>query len=456
MSPLCQPLKEEHEIEEEHTASVFDQYTGSKKFVCKICQNQFKNLLIHLKKSTACQTHYDMDTLQKQAKVKQKSKHTEAQASYRRRQLMEDPITFRQKHAMEQAASRLRHLEKDPVGTRAKHARVQAATRLRQLEKDPIGFRAKHARVQAATNKKNLEKDPIGTRAKHARVQAATRLKHLEKDPVTFRAKHARVQAATRLKNLEKDPIETNAAQEATEQTATGIVVSQYKPLEDVKTEQEEVQCSLLPDLDYIDGKYPIEFNISCKVSGGSQHRSFNEGGTRSPERNASPDSYRQHPYVICSAPTLDVRPLRSTSTAILTGASVQVPVMVQLKTEAEEHVSNSDITTNSLLNMPSPSPLWFATEDSESKPLLDSTLQRSVEQQNPHTQPTYKESQIQPAEDVKTEREEAPCSTYNLLLNHLPQGQPATLVVVPSSTIQPGCPVFGTTPGSNQVVFKW
>ncbi|KAG7216539.1 hypothetical protein INR49_002026, partial [Caranx melampygus] len=75
-------------------------------------------------------------------------------------------------------------------------------------------------------------------------------------------------QAATRLKNLEKDPIETNAkhatAEEVTEQTATGHKVSQYKPAEDVKTEQEEVQCSLLPDLDYIDGNNPTQFNIFC------------------------------------------------------------------------------------------------------------------------------------------------------------------------------------------------
>lgn len=331
-----------------------------------------------------------MDTLQKQAKVKQKSKHTEAQASYRRRQLTEDPVTFRHKHAMEQAASRLRNIEKDPVGTRARHARVQAATRLRQLEKDPIGFRAKHARVQAATNKKNLEIDPIGTRAKHARVQASTRLKNLEKDPVAFRAKHARIQATTRLRNPEKDP---------TGQEATGLEVSQYKPTEDVKTEQEEMQCSLLSDLDDNDGNNPNEFNISCQVS------------------------------------------------------PVQMPVMGQVKTDAEEHMSNSNIiTTNSLFNMPCPSRQWFATEDSKSKPLLDSALQSSVEQQNPSL---YQEIQNQPAEAVKTEQEEPPCSMYNLLLNPLPQPQPATVVAVPSSTIQLGSPVFGATPG-NQVVFKW
>ncbi|KAM7375173.1 hypothetical protein PAMA_014318 [Pampus argenteus] len=115
-----------------------------------ICHKQFRNLLIHLQKSKACQTHYDMDSLQRQAREKLKSRHTEAQASYRRRQLLEDPIAYRHKHAIEQAATKQKNIEKDPLGTRAKHARAQAASKQRKMEKDPIGTRDKHAKVQAA------------------------------------------------------------------------------------------------------------------------------------------------------------------------------------------------------------------------------------------------------------------------------------------------------------------
>ncbi|XP_023262975.1 uncharacterized protein LOC111655713 [Seriola lalandi dorsalis] len=428
-SPLCHPLKEEHEIKEEyeikaeHTGNLFDQCPENKQIVCKICQNQFKNLLIHLKKSKTCQTHYDMDSLQKQAKVKRKSKHTEAQASYRRRQLLEDPITFRQKHALEQAASRLRNMEKDPIGTRAKHARVQAATRQKHLEKDPIGFRAKHARVQAATNKKNLDKDPIGTRAKHARVQAATRQKHLEKDPTGFRAKHARVQAATRQKILEKDPIEISAnhatVQEATEQTNTRLQESQNKPTEAVKTEQEEVPCNLLTDLLCNDENDPTQFTFSCEVGEG---HSSNGDGARSPERNYFPDSSKQHPSFICTAPKLDLSPLGNTTTVFLTGAdypgeegSVQVPITVEVKTEADEQTPNTASPTCSLLNMPSPSPEWFTTEDSDLKPPVDTALQRAAEQQNLNR---LQENKNKPTEALKTEQVEAPCSTYSLLLS--------------------------------------
>lgn len=62
-------------------------------YVCKICERQFRNLLIHLQKSKTCQIHYNMDYLQEQARKKQKAKHSEAQAAYRQRQLQQDPIS---------------------------------------------------------------------------------------------------------------------------------------------------------------------------------------------------------------------------------------------------------------------------------------------------------------------------------------------------------------------------
>ncbi|XP_067439083.1 zinc finger protein 16-like [Thunnus thynnus] len=143
-------LKKTKEEEDHATDDLYDQCIESMQNVCKICHKQCRNLLIHLQKSKTCQIHFDMDSLRKQAREKLKSKHSEAQANYRRRQLLQDPIAFRRKHAMEQAATNQKNIRKDPVGTRAKHARVQAASRQRQIEEDPVGTRAKHARVQAA------------------------------------------------------------------------------------------------------------------------------------------------------------------------------------------------------------------------------------------------------------------------------------------------------------------
>lgn len=62
---------------------VFDQYTDNMQNVCKICQKHCRNLLIHMQKSKTCQTKYNMDSLQKPDRAKQKSKRAEAQASYK-------------------------------------------------------------------------------------------------------------------------------------------------------------------------------------------------------------------------------------------------------------------------------------------------------------------------------------------------------------------------------------
>uniref|UniRef100_A0A3B4TS74 Uncharacterized protein n=1 Tax=Seriola dumerili TaxID=41447 RepID=A0A3B4TS74_SERDU len=170
----------------------------------------------------------------------------------------------------------------------------------------------------------------------------------------------------------------------STEQTNTRLQESQNKPTEAFKTEQEEVPCNLLTDLLCNDENDPTQFTFSCEVGEG---HSSNGDGARSPERNSFPDSSKQHPSFICTAPKFDLSPLENTTTVFLTGAdypgeegSVQVPITVEVKTEADEQTPNTASPTSSLLNMPSPSPEWFTIEDSDLKPPVDAALQRAAE----------------------------------------------------------------------------
>lgn len=70
----------------------------------------------------------------KTSKSRRKEKHSEA--IYRRRQLQQDPIAFRQKHALEQAATKQTNLGNNLIEPRAKHAIGRAASRSNLI--DPI------------------------------------------------------------------------------------------------------------------------------------------------------------------------------------------------------------------------------------------------------------------------------------------------------------------------------
>ncbi|XP_056149880.1 uncharacterized protein LOC130124450 [Lampris incognitus] len=178
---LCKKRKEDHT-----TDSQLDQYTEMTNKVCKSCQKKFRNLLMHLEKSKACQSHYNMDSLRQQAREKRKSKHSEAQATYRRKQLQQDPVAYRKKHAMEQAATRKKKLETDPIGTRAKHAKVQAAStkKRKELSSDNLDVLNKVKEDHTTDSLFDQHTESMHDVCKICQKQFRNLVKHLQKSEV--------------------------------------------------------------------------------------------------------------------------------------------------------------------------------------------------------------------------------------------------------------------------------
>ncbi|KAK7144165.1 hypothetical protein R3I94_010561 [Phoxinus phoxinus] len=161
----------------------------------------------------------------------------------------------------------------------------------------------------------------------------------------------------------------------------------------------------LLPDLLRKDGKDPTQFTMSRRTS--------------KPDRSASPESPASstRPSVICPGPTLDLRLLGNTATAILAGAGCLsssgsqdggVQALMQLDTRGllrreglagfrEDHylttvpfASTSVPTLGALspsgvlFNTPPPTPPELCAQDfSDLKLLVDAALQRAAEQEN-------------------------------------------------------------------------
>ncbi|XP_056094295.1 homeobox protein TGIF2 [Rhinichthys klamathensis goyatoka] len=162
----------------------------------------------------------------------------------------------------------------------------------------------------------------------------------------------------------------------------------------------------LLPDLLRKDGKDPTQFTMSRRTS--------------KTDRSASPESPASstRPSVICPAPTLDLRLLGNTATAILAGAGCLsssgsqdggVQALMQLDTRgllrregltgfrSEDHylttipfASTSVPTLGAvspsgvLFNTPPPTPPELCAQDfSDLKLLVDAALQRAAEQEN-------------------------------------------------------------------------
>lgn len=192
----------------------------------------------------------------------------------------------------------------------------------------------------------------------------------------------------------------------------------------------------LLPDLLRKDGKDPTKFTMSRRSS--------------KLERSTSPESPASSPgpSPVCSAPTLDLRLLGNTATAILaragclpsSGAFSQdggVQALMQLDTsgllrregltafQSEDQYTNPHLTTllpastsvltqggvsptGVLFNTPPPTPPELCLQDfSDLKLLVDAALQRAAEQENcrPKEQTTQQTDEL----SVSSSREEKP-----------------------------------------------
>ncbi|KAL0190194.1 hypothetical protein M9458_012892, partial [Cirrhinus mrigala] len=157
----------------------------------------------------------------------------------------------------------------------------------------------------------------------------------------------------------------------------------------------------LLPDLLRKDGKDPTQFTMSRRTS--------------KPDRSASPEcpASSARPSVICPAPTLDLRLLGNTATAILAGAGClpssgnqdgSVQALMQLDTRGllrregltvDHHLTTIPFASTSvptlgavsptgvLFNTPPPTPPELCPQDfSDLKLLVDAALQRAAEQE--------------------------------------------------------------------------
>ncbi|RXN32482.1 homeobox TGIF2-like protein [Labeo rohita] len=157
----------------------------------------------------------------------------------------------------------------------------------------------------------------------------------------------------------------------------------------------------LLPDLLRKDGKDPTQFTMSRRTS--------------KPDRSASPEcpTSSTRPSVICPAPTLDLRLLGNTATAILAGAGClpssgnqdgSVQALMQLDTRGllrregltgDHHLTTIPFASTSvttlgavsptgvLFNTPPPTPPELCPQDfSDLKLLVDAALQRAAEQE--------------------------------------------------------------------------
>ncbi|XP_073707888.1 homeobox protein TGIF2 [Garra rufa] len=157
----------------------------------------------------------------------------------------------------------------------------------------------------------------------------------------------------------------------------------------------------LLPDLLRKDGKDPTQFTMSRRTS--------------KPDRSASPEcpASSTRTSVICPAPTLDLRLLGNTATAILAGAGCLpssgnqdggVQALMQLDTRGllrregltgDHYMTTIPLTSTSvstlgavsptgvLFNTPPPTPPELCPQDfSDLKLLVDAALQRAAEQE--------------------------------------------------------------------------
>lgn len=177
------------------------------------------------------------------------------------------------------------------------------------------------------------------------------------------------------------------------------------------------------------------------------------------PERSASPESPASSPSPACSAPTLDLRLLGNTATAILaragclpsSGALSQdggVQALMQLDTSGllrfqnEDQSSNPYLTTllpastsvltqggvsptGVLFNTPPPTPPELCPQDfSDLKLLMDAALQRAAEQEN--CRQKEKTTQEQPDElSVSSSRAECDATTGLMENSVLPVSVP-------------------------------
>lgn len=167
----------------------------------------------------------------------------------------------------------------------------------------------------------------------------------------------------------------------------------------------------LLPDLLRKDGKDPTQFTMSRRTS--------------KPDRSASPECHTHlpRPSVICPAPTLDLRLLGNTATAILAGAGClpssgnqdgSVQALMQLDTRGllrregltgylreDQHFTNVQLSNASvsslspigvLLNTPPPTPPELCPQDfSDLKLLVDAALQRAEQENSQQKEQTTK-----------------------------------------------------------------
>ncbi|KTF86012.1 hypothetical protein cypCar_00042779 [Cyprinus carpio] len=156
----------------------------------------------------------------------------------------------------------------------------------------------------------------------------------------------------------------------------------------------------LLPDLLRKDGKDPTQFTMSRRTS--------------KPDRSASPEcpASSTRPSVICPAPTLDLRLLGNTATAILAGAGCLpssgnqdgIQALMQLDTRGllrregltgDQYLTTIPLAstfvptlgavspTGVLFNTPPPTPPELCPQDfSDLKLLVDAALQRAAEQE--------------------------------------------------------------------------
>ncbi|XP_016123563.1 homeobox protein TGIF2 isoform X2 [Sinocyclocheilus grahami] len=156
----------------------------------------------------------------------------------------------------------------------------------------------------------------------------------------------------------------------------------------------------LLPDLLRKDGKDPTQFTMSRRTS--------------KPDRSASPEcpASSTRPSVICPAPTLDLRVLGNTATAILAGAGCLpssgnqdgIQALMQLDTlgllrweglTGDQYLTTIPLASTSvptlgavsptgvLFNTPPPTPPELCPQDfSDLKLLVDAALQRAAEQE--------------------------------------------------------------------------
>ena len=173
--------------------------------ICKVCNRECKNLLMHLKRGkTDCKNHYDIDKLvsdQKKDQIKNKATKNIIYNKKQREKRNEcDAKLYKEKAAEEERVRRKRKIEENADETRRKVAENVRKNRERKIEENADETRRKEAENERKKRERQIEENADEARIKLAEKERKNRKRKIGDNADKARRKFAENERKKRMK----------------------------------------------------------------------------------------------------------------------------------------------------------------------------------------------------------------------------------------------------------------